>query len=256
MTVIYTKYGTFIEITRCEKTPNSPKVRVHRSKNRNRPVGPRRPDNIRRTQKICVRRVSSALEEFGCPLLVTLTFKGDSSDASLANDSLRRFQVRLRDKFPLAESIFIPELSPRGRIHFHGLLFNVPLHLGDTRKGRRIISYGTERETRELAGLWGHGYVDATQTDGSPRLAFYISKYITKGAGQVIFNAMRLLRCSRGIPKEIVIRGALAEKLEEQYAKTKPIKEWEGVRPFVGKVTKKTYQQDGKGILPILPKVD
>ena len=58
----------------------------------------------------------------------------------IANDSLRVFQVRLRAEYPLAQSFFIPELSPRGRIHFHGLLFNVPLSLGDTRQGKRCIS--------------------------------------------------------------------------------------------------------------------
>jgi hypothetical protein len=187
--------------------------------------------------------VSAAIEDFGRPLLVTLTFSGDSSDASYANDTLRRFQVRLRNRFADAESIFIPELSPKGRIHFHGLLFNVPMHLGDTRKDRRIVACGTERETRTLAKLWGEGYVDAKQTDGSFRLAFYISKYITKGAGEVIFNAMRLLRISRGIPHEIVVRGWLAEELERRYAETKPIKQWESESAFHGKISKKLYQQ-------------
>lgn len=251
MPVIYKKYGPFIEITSCEKTPHKTKVRIHRSKKRSAVIGPRRPDNVKRTRQICLWRVSAALEDFGCPLLITLTFSGDASDASFANDALREFQVRLRAKYPLAESLFIPELSPKGRIHFHGLLFNVPLHLGDTRKGRRIISYGTERETRELAELWRCGYVDAVKTNGSFRLAFYISKYITKGAGQVMFNAMRLLRCTRGMPNEIVVRGWLAEKLEEDYAKSKPIREWQGKSPFVGHITKKTYEQyDSNRILP------
>ena len=85
--------------------------------------------------KICLWRVSTALEKYGCPLLVTLTFQGDASDASYANDALRDFQVRLRSEFPEAQSLFVPELSPKGRIHFHGLVFNVPLSLGDTRQG-------------------------------------------------------------------------------------------------------------------------
>lgn len=244
MPVIYRKYGPYIEITRYQKTPHPPKVRLYRRKNRNRPHGPRRADNIKRAKKICLWRVSAALEDFGCPLLITLTFAGDASDASLANDSLRRFQVRLRAKFPLAESIFIPELSPKHRIHFHGLLFNVPLHYGDTRVGRRTTAKGTERETRELARLWGCGFVDAVKTNGSPRLAFYISKYITKGAGQVIFNAMRLIRCTRGIPNPIMVRGPLAEYLEENYATKKPLSEWQGTRPFVGDITKKLYLQN------------
>ena len=179
MPIIYRKYGEIIEITEFEKEP--PKIRVYRPRERRIVYGARRSDSIRRTRQICVRRLFAAIEEFGAPLLVTLTFQGDASDASYANDSLRRFQVRLRNKFLEAQSLFIPELSPRGRIHFHGLVFNVPLSLGDTRKGRRIISHGDERKTRILAKLWGEGFVDATKTDGSGKLAYYISKYITKG---------------------------------------------------------------------------
>ncbi|MES2224908.1 MAG: hypothetical protein V4478_02880 [Patescibacteria group bacterium] len=189
--------------------------------------------------------MSAAIEEFGVPLLVTLTFKGDASDASHANDSLHDFQVRLRNKYEGAQSLFIPELSPKGRIHFHGLLFNVPLHLGDTRKGRRIVSYGSERESRELATLWGEGYVDALCTDGSGRLAGYISKYVTKSAGEVMFSAMRMLRISQGFPREIVVRDEfLVEKLSMHYASKKPFEEWERTNPFLGKITRKKYYQN------------
>jgi hypothetical protein len=240
MHFVYKKYGEIIEITQIEKEITR-KVRVYFKRRRNNIYTSRRPDNIRRTRQICLRRVLSALEEYGCPLLVTLTFAGDASDASYANDSLRTFQVRLRTQYPLAQSIFIPELSPRGRIHFHGLLFNVPLCLGDTRKNRRIISYGDERKTRVLAKLWGEGYVDATKTDGSGRLASYISKYITKGAGETLFNAMRMLRISHGFPKEIVVRGKMAEELAKRYDKQKPMREWSRPNIFLGKITKKTY---------------
>ncbi len=244
MYVIFRKYGHLVEITRYQRQPNPPKVRLHRTRDKNRPIGARRPDNINRTRKICVRRVSAAVTAFGCPLLITLTFRGDASDASLANDSLRRFQVRLRNKYPLAESLFVPELSPKGRIHFHGLLFNVPMHIGDTRTGRRTISHGTERKTRELARLWLVGYVDAQQTNGSSRLAFYISKYITKGGKEVMFNAMRMIRCTRGIPKETTVRGDLAKILEAEYAEKRPIRTWEDESPYVGKISKKLYYEN------------
>ncbi len=241
MPIIYKKYGHTAEITEIEKEPS--KVRIYSSRKRRTAYGLRRSDNIRRTKQTCVRRVSSALAEFGPPLLVTLTFAGHAEDASYANDSLCGFQVRLRNKYPAAQSIFIPELSPRGRIHFHGLLFNVPLSLGDTRVGRRRLQDGGERKTRILAKLWGEGFVDALQTDGSGRLARYISKYITKGANQVMFNGMKLLRISQGFPKEIVLHGEVARYVASHYAKRKPDREWSGDSMFLGKITKKTYEQ-------------
>ncbi len=244
MRTIYKRYGKIVEITEVQKTPR--KIRLSVPRERRDVYGARRKDNVRRTRTICVRRVLAALEAYGCPLLVTLTFAGDASDAAYANHSLRYFQMRLRVKYPKGISLFIPELSPRGRIHFHGLLFNVPLHLGDTRKGRRIISYGEERKTRTLAKLWGEGYVDAVKTDGSGALAHYISKYITKGAGSVLFNAMRLLRVSRGFPHEIIFRGSVAEGLARRYASKKPLSEWSGENDYAGKVIRKTYEADTK----------
>ncbi|MDO8469473.1 MAG: hypothetical protein Q7S84_00440 [bacterium] len=244
MPFIYRNYGKIREISEIEKVPD--KVRVYHPREKRVVYGPRRLDNIRRTRQICVRRLSAALEEFGRPLLLTLTFQGDASDAARANDALRRLQVRLPAKYPDAHSLFVIELSPRGRIHFHGLVFNVPLHLGDTRDGRRVITRGTERTDRILAGLWGEGFVDATQTDGSRKLAYYISKYITKGAGEPLFNAMRLLRISNGFPKEIVIRGSMAETLARRYEKMRPVSvwnndKWEISKKWFGKMTKKTY---------------
>lgn len=239
MAVTYRKYGKVVQITTTEKEPS--KVRVSAPRKRRTIHGARRLDNIRRTRTICVRRLLAALDAYGSPLLVTLTFTGDASDASYANDSLRTFQVRLRAAYPDAQSLFIPELSRKGRIHFHGLLFNVPLRLGDTRKGRRIVSYGEERSTRELANIWGEGYVDAVQTDGSERLAYYLAKYITKSGQSVLFNAMRMLRISHGFPSETLIRGDLAVFIKNKYEHKTPVNVWEGENIFLGKITRKTY---------------
>jgi len=240
---VFRKNGDLVEITECEKEPS--KVRLYTPRKRRLIYGARRPDNVSRTKQICLRRVFAGIAAFGAPLLVTLTFKGDASDAAYANDSLRVFQVRLRNKFIGAESIFIPELSPKGRIHFHGFIFGVPLSLGDTREGRRTISIGDERKTRVLSGLWGEGYVDATKTDGSRRLAYYISKYVTKCGSNVMFNAMRMIRVSKGIPRDTVIRGEFADYLRQRYADEKiPERYWEGENMFLGKVSKTTYIEE------------
>jgi len=201
---VYRRYGQNVEITSIEKLPQ--KVRVSFTKKRDGVYAERRQDNIRRSRRICMRRLSSALATFGVPLLLTLTFEGISSDASYASDSLRDFQVRLRREFGRGcQSLFVPELSPRGRIHFHGLVFGLPLYWGDKRQGGRTVSYGEERSTRLLARLWGQGYVDCRQTDGHRRLAFYLSKYLTKSSEQVLFNGLRMVRVSHGFPKEVEV---------------------------------------------------
>ena len=74
-------------------------------------------------------------------------------------------------------------------------------------------------------------------------MAFYLAKYVTKGGQQVMFNAMRLVRISRGFPKELVIRGRLAKLLAEKYSQKKPVREWSGENEYLGKITKKTYEK-------------
>jgi len=243
MPIILKYYGNITEVTKIEKTPST--VRVLRWTKPRTMYEKRRADSLIRTKNICMRRVSTAIAEFGCPLFVTLTFRGTAANAQYAGDSISIFQRRLRAVYPLAESIFVPEVSPRGRIHFHGLLFNVPLSLGDKRDGKRVTSYGTERYDRTLASLWREGFVDALQTDGSYRLAGYLSKYVTKGGGHILFAPMRLLRVSHGFSREIVVRDEyLISKVLSKLENKRPASHYEFISPFLGKISKTKYEND------------
>jgi hypothetical protein len=189
--------------------------------------------------------VSSAIKEFGSPLFLTLTFAGDASEVEYSSKSLRLFQQRLRIKYPEAVSIFVPELSPRGRIHFHGLLFNLPMEWGDKRGRGFTVEYGSERKTRILASLWKEGFVDCKQTDGSPKLAYYLTKYIMKTGSNPIFSQIRLVRVSRGFPKEIIFKGDTAYFLAKAYEQ-KRIEDrlFEFSNSFLGHIKKKLYFVD------------
>jgi len=236
-------YGNTTEITQYEKTPAPKRFYVHSARKNASTYQPRRPDNLRRARQQCMRRVSTALIELGKPLFCTLTFAGSASDVYAGSQALVRFQRRLRIKYPLAQSVFIPEISPRGRLHFHGLLFGVPLSLGAIKKGKRTVSVGGERESRELAKLWQEGFVDVLQTDGSLRLAGYVSKYLTKNGGHPLLCGIRLLRVSHGFPREIVVKeeSGFVERLVAPYRDRLPFSEWEAYSLFLGKITKKKY---------------
>lgn len=246
MPIIYRRYGDIVEITEYEKDINKRKTRSSRVNVLSTIEGlpcfrKRRPDSIRRAKKICLRRVSSAIKEFGSPLFITLTFNGDATNVSFANKALRNFQERLRVECNGAVSIFVPELSPRGRIHFHGLLFRLPLEWGDKRIGGKLLEYGTERKTRFLASLWKEGFVDVKQTDGSPKLAYYLTKYIMKSGEDVLFNSIRLIRVSRGFPKEMVFTGDIAYFIAQQYENKLESFGWTGYNTFLGYINKKVY---------------
>lgn len=243
---ILKKYGKVIEITEFEKT--SQKIRVSSSYIRSDVHGARRLDSLRRSKQLCVRRVLSAIEEFGTPMFATLTFEGDASDAYYAKTALSRFQRRMHAKYPNTCSVLIPELSPRGRIHFHGLFFGLPLHWGDIYKRRgkswELVFCGEERKNRTLATLWGEGFLDIRQTDGSPKLASYTAKYITKDGGETLFNGMRLLRFSRNFPKVLKITDSLIiEKVLESLEKQEPFNTWAGFTHFTGNISKRKYER-------------
>lgn len=246
MPYLIRKYGDILDVTIYEKKVNPKKICLLRKK---RPdvVGQRRVDSLRRTKKICLRRVLSALKENGSPLFCTLTFNGSASDAWYANEALSRFQRWLHIKFPNSSSVFVPELSPRGRVHFHGLLFGVHSNWGTKYSGRgksrRIIYMGRERLERYFAVGWGEGFVDVVQTDGSPKLGFYLSKYITKSGGEVIFNAMRLLRFSRNFARETVITDPyIAEHLISRLElDRKLISDWSTKSVFLGNIRKSLW---------------
>jgi len=243
--IIYRKYGKTIEITKTTKNPSYHRG-IFRTRERLSFINLRRPDSVRRSKRICVRRLSSAIEKIGSPLLITLTFRGSANDVLFASRCFTSFGRRLRVKYSQSHFLFVPELSPNGRIHFHGLLFGLPQSWGDkyirkSKNSKRIcIFYGSERSDRILADLWQVGFVDCEQTDGSDRLAGYLSKYITDAINEPIFTPIRLIRTSKGFPTHFEVRGHIAEELES-YLKIPKRFSAEFYTPFLGMITKSFY---------------
>jgi len=238
--IIYRKYGKTVEILKTDKEPSKNRRISSAYKDRSI-IQVRRSDSVRRTKRVCLRKLLSAIEVFGSPLFITLTFENSPSDVFLSSKCLSGFFRQLRIEFPLSQALFVPELSPRGRIHFHGLLFNVSQEWGDIKKGTRTVSIGRERRERFFAKLWGYGYVDIKRTDGSPRLATYISKYVAKGVVEPFLTPLRLIRTSLGFPTELVIRDGMAEILYNKYSKLKPDYQGTFYTPFFGNIEKTFY---------------
>jgi len=190
----------------------------------------------------CLRAVSCGIEEFGVPLFCTLTFAGSADDIVKAGKALSRFQLWLRSFNGGAESVFVPEISPRGRIHYHGLIFGLPLSWGDKRGGKKLFSRGWERKTRVFAYHWGEGFVDLRQTDGSPRLGSYLAKYILKHADNPLFAGVRLVRLSRGMPKHWEARGEAAFLASENLVRKLPSRQFSALTPYLGYLQKLWYE--------------
>lgn len=242
MVVKYRAYGNVVEITKIEKIPSPRKVLVRPKKSLFKK--PRRSDSLRRTRASCMRRLLCAIKELGVPLFFTLTFEGPASDVLYASDSLSRFQRRLHSYDSRVVSLFVPELSPRGRIHFHGFVFGLSQEWGDKVVSGRVVFYGRERRERVFAKMWKCGFIDVRQTDGSPRLASYLSKYVMKSGFSDIFSSIRLVRCSRNFPRPFEV-----SLLDEQwdFISSRLIldlkKEIDFSNPFFGSCVKQYYDR-------------
>ena len=152
----------------------------------------RREFSITRCRKSFFRLVRANMSK-SPPALLTLTML-EIVDIAEAYQCLHKFGQRLRRTFGKSLSwIAVPEFQKRGAVHFHILIWEVPAELpcilGKTyrdstgKKHRQHLcpeDRQCERRTRVIASIWKYGFVDLEKTDGSPKLATYLAKYMTK----------------------------------------------------------------------------
>lgn len=235
------KYGRVLETIQKEKEPFVEFGVLGATRRKKSICEKRRRDSIIRTRKILLRSVLFAIEKFGTPLLCTFTNKGIATDVYLSRSYFRSFTMRLRRRYAGIQYIAVPELSPRGRIHYHCLLFGLPMSWGDKRCGERLIYKGRERITRTIAGFWRQGFVDVSQTDGSGRLGFYLAKYLVKAGIDPFFASGRLVLKSQGILSgERLVEGKKA-RYERILTNLLPYSVAEYDTKYYGKIVKKIY---------------
>lgn len=165
------KSDTQYEIYRYEREPIETRKRGSRKNSGN---GRRRPiertiANTRRARKDFIRLVRANLTGESCPAFLTLTMR-DIVPVSVAYSCLKGFFSTFR--YLVGKDfkyIAVPEYQKRGAVHFHILLWGCP---------QKIVEH--ERRTRTIQNLWALGYVDIVPTDGSPKLAGYLGKYMSK----------------------------------------------------------------------------
>jgi len=158
----------------------------------------KRADNARRASLAFRRIVSSNLGgSSALPILVTLTYKDNFTDLAGAYRHLTTFIQSLRYRYGKDFSyVLVPEFQKRGAVHFHALFWRLPEEL-----------LYTERETRALFRLWGHGFIFLKPTDGNERLAFYLAKYFTKAFLDPRLKNQKSYVSSRNIKRPLIQKG-------------------------------------------------
>jgi len=182
------------EIYRYENAPLETKHRISR---RGVERGPRRViqrsfANTRRARKDFIRLVRSNLTGESCPSFLTLTMR-DIVSVEVAYSCLKGFFRTFRDIVgPDFKYIAVPEYQKRGAVHFHILLWGC---------SEEMIK--NERSTRTIQNLWALGYVDIVPTDGNPKLAGYLGKYMSKSLLSNNLGFSKAYTCSRNVLRPV-----------------------------------------------------
>lgn len=150
---------------------------------------------------------------------VTLTFAYEVTYPQ-ASRHVKRFMEKLRERngeVPV-NYISVPELTEKGRFHFHLLVYNLSSRLAGEpikTKSSGSAKITTERKTRNLQVLFERGYVDIVPATYTSRgIAGYMAKYMAKSLEDTRYETTRGYNCSRGIKK---IYSAGSNSLDTHY---------------------------------------
>jgi len=152
----------------------------------------RRADNVERCRKAFTRLVRSNIDGITMPALCTFTM-ADVVSIDRAYRCFTQFVQRFRRVFGTAfRYIAVPEFQERGAVHFHVIFWGV--------SQKAILN---ERHTRQIQHLWGRGYVDCILTDGSVKLAGYLSKYMRKAMWDERLGRQKAYSSSRSVLRPV-----------------------------------------------------
>lgn len=165
-----------------------------------------------------MRVVRSSLWQLGAPSFLTLTMR-DLVDLEHANRELSMFFQKLKRRHKAVKYVCVPEWQKRGAVHYHALVWGLPMEMAcvpskqfyrdsiGKLKRKHICEdgYGCERQTRVLSHLWGLGFVDLFQTDGSYKISGYLAKYMYKTMADKRLAGKKAYSCSRGLIRPVVL---------------------------------------------------
>ena len=130
--------------------------------------------------------IASSIHFFTLTFAYEITYKE-------ACRNVARFMEKVKKHFPTIplSYISVPELTKKGRFHFHLLVYNLP--------SEKTI---TERKTRNFQVLFERGYIDIMPASyTSEGLAGYMAKYMAKALRDEENETTRGFNCSRNIER-------------------------------------------------------
>jgi len=223
--------GDITELYEYEKAPSE--RRQHRKKrNGSRAFRgfKRRADNLRRAKESFRRLVWANLGR-GTPVaLLTLTMR-TAVPIETSSRLFSRFLARLRRRFPAVCVIAVPEFQKRGAVHYHCFVWGIPSEYVDS-----------ERATRNIQRSWLWGFCDLVKTDGHPKMASYLAKYMSKTMQDVRLSGKKAYHTTHNVvrPVSIAFR-SLGEYMDSVIPNGVPVVERRYVLRWLGRTNYKQF---------------
>jgi len=198
------QYADIITIKEFEKKP-TPLRNSQRSKRKR--IKTRLTQKIRRSDRSIQRSyaefrkkaTNSIYHSKNTPHFITLTFAQNLTDIKNAYKHLTVFFSELKKTDPNIKYISVPEFQKRGAVHFHVLIFNL-----------RPDAHITELYNRKVQAQWAWGWVDIIATDGNPKIASYMAKYMQKAMRDPRLMGVKAYSSSRGLLHKMRTNAPLA----------------------------------------------
>jgi hypothetical protein len=216
-----------------------------------------RSDNLVRRKKSFERLVYANLVGKEMPVLLSLTMF-EVTGLAFAYQSLKSFMRRVRSLTPsVLRYIAVPEYQQRGAIHFHVILWGLPEHIiiNETPHWDREEDIGSmdkiQRGSRLLQHLWQFGFLDCTSTDGSPRLARYLSKYLSKSMSDIRVGHARAYTSSHNVLRSVSLSssssvGYALDAMRIKLSTTPPLLEHHFDTQWLGECRYRRYLLDNR----------
>ncbi len=121
---------------------------------------------------------------------LTLTFAENLTDLKSCNEKFKAFIRKLKKIKTDLKYLVIPEFQKRGAVHYHALL---------------NLDY---IDQKQLADLWGHGFIKIKNIKDGINIGLYVSKYIGKDLEDERYFHNKKHFCSRNLSKPQIFYSA------------------------------------------------
>jgi hypothetical protein len=164
-------------------------------------------------------------------LFVTLTFAENMTDIEYANYELKKFLQKMKRRQKNFAYVAVIEFQKRGAVHYH-MLCN--LHLEWTTHKE------LQKHERELAAIWGNGFVDIGYRKNDNAGA-YLIKYMSKEHNDERLNGKKRYFFSRNLKQPKKLTGLEAMKALQSLEGVPPVFTNSYYNDFTGPVLYREY---------------